>query len=291
MSKRKYTAPAQKIEEYSVKYGVTKERMKYILSEGNEPLLTFNELKIKYDCPTLGRLPEWLGYTIDERNAVIHDIATRAVNKKYTSSLDTWTTREDMYMFLQEYLRKRIHKMHSRGEMYVTCINALNAAIVRHNMECIYIPERLERKATRESETTELQDMLPNNKTYDDDKKFILEIKSIKDTDIRNFLIVTGYLIAEIDLLRADYMNLKISLPQNQQEALDKLEVACDKFIRKEALKLEGNKDRIMKPTAKDVIGALQLNVTVKRSGKVKVDRLFNTLKQYRSDLYELGVV
>lgn len=291
MSKRKYTAPAQKIEEYSVKYGVTKEKMKYILAEGNEPLLTFEELKIKYDCPTLGKLPEWLGCTVDERNNVIHDVAIRAVNRKYTQCLDTWTTREDLYMFLQEYLRKRIHKMHSRGEMYVSCINALNAHIVRHNMECGYIPERLERKATRESETTELQDMLPNNKTYDEDKKFIIEIKSIRDENIRNFLIVTGYLVAEIDLLRADYMQLKITLPQEQQESLDKLEISCDRYIRKEAIKLDGDKERILKPTAKDVIDALQLNIIINKSGKVKIERLFNILKQYRSELYELGVV
>ena len=56
---RKYTSKSQKIDLYSAKYNISKEEVNRILSE-HEDVLTLEELKIKYDNPDIGKLPEWL---------------------------------------------------------------------------------------------------------------------------------------------------------------------------------------------------------------------------------------
>ena len=288
MSKRKYTAPCDKIKQYSVKYGITEKYAKYIMTE-HEDLLTFDELKIKYDCPTLGKLPDWLGQTIDEKNEALHTTIIRAVNKKYTTSLNLWTSKEDLYMYLQELIRKRIHRISSLGELYVTCINALNSHIVRHNMECLYITDRLEQQAIKDKPDTQLMQILPNKRVSDEDEKFLFEIKSIKDKSIKNFLIVTGYLVAQVDALRADYMLLKLQLPESQQISLNELETKCDRYIRKK--EFTGTLPKIIKPTARDVIKALELNTYKTSKGRVITTSVVAKLQEYRNTLISYGVM
>ena len=54
---RKYTSKKQKTKMYAEKYNMEEEEVNRILSE-YEDLLTLDELKIRYDNPNIGILPD-----------------------------------------------------------------------------------------------------------------------------------------------------------------------------------------------------------------------------------------
>ena len=98
---KKYTSKTQKVDMYSEKYGLSKEEVGFILSE-HEDVLTLEQLKIKYDNPNIGKLPEWLS------EQELDNMIWKTIHQCWSPIFEQRLSKQEMYSEHQEYIRKKI---------------------------------------------------------------------------------------------------------------------------------------------------------------------------------------
>lgn len=257
-----YTSKTQKIEMYSEKYSLPKAEIKRILSE-HEDLLTLEELKIKYDNPNIGVLPEWLSE--EELDKMIW----KTIHECWNDMFAIQTTKEDMYMHLQEYVRKKInlYKNHAylKGSLVLRIrslidINKRRSDYFTYSLDEVYTDENSSISIKRyKYEPSENLEELDSYKEYEICEK----IKSIKDKSIQNVLIITGYLLCGIDELRGEYLQLLRNSDASIKESIKLLEDNTLYNDNLDHLKFEGIKVKGVKKkrvTILDIMKALKVD-------------------------------
>lgn len=280
---RKYTSPAQKVEMYSEKYNLEKTEVHRILSE-YEDLLTLDELKIKYDNPNIGQLPEWL--TDEELDKMIW----KTIKSYWSAIFDYNTTREDLYMDLQIYIRLKIKLYSNHAAIKTALVKRMlklakqdypirNKHVVKSIDDCVNVDN--------DSSSLVIGNLYFDEKDDYEDTVFLTGIRSIKDKSIRNLLIITGYLICNITSLKKDYLEILREYDENIQNNIKHLEYLTDTS----ELALITSTKRRRKLKIEDIIKALNLynDKNTKSYPRQKMLQTMDTLKEYlqESELFD----
>ena len=280
---RKYTSKSQKIDLYSAKYNISKEEVNRILSE-HEDVLTLEELKIKYDNPDIGKLPEWLS------EETLDLMIWKTVHQYWSPLFQQRMTKEELYSEHQEYIRKKINLFEN--------VHHVKAALVKR---MLFLVDEYTRKGKYFLGSTDEQ--LPADNLYgsvrykyelpiEDTKNiesdlFIEQIRNIKNKSIKSLLIITGYLLCDITEFRKDYIEILRSSDEEVKMNLQKLEEILEHNEELDLMKYSNIAvtERKKSINIKDIIKALRLNIIDNK--KEKVD---NTLEEIRYYLKCLGI-
>ena len=280
---RKYTSKSQKIDLYSAKYNISKEEVNRILSE-HEDVLTLEELKIKYDNPDIGKLPEWLS------EETLDLMIWKTVHQYWSPLFQQRMTKEELYSEHQEYIRKKINLFEN--------VHHVKAALVKR---MLFLVDEYTRKGKYFLGSTDEQ--LPADNLYgsvrykyelpiEDTKNiesdlFIEQIRNIKNKSIKSLLIITGYLLCDITEFRKDYIEILRSSDEEVKMNLQKLEETLEHNEELDLMKYSNTvvTERKKSINIKDIIKALRLNIIDNK--KEKVD---NTLEEIRYYLKCIGI-
>lgn len=280
---RKYTSKSQKIDLYSAKYNISKEEVNRILSE-HEDVLTLEELKIKYDNPNIGKLPEWLS------EETLDLMIWKTVHQYWSPLFQQRMTKEELYSEHQEYIRKKINLFEN--------VHHVKAALVKR---MLFLVDEYTRKGKYFLGSTDEQ--LPADNLYgsvrykyelpiEDTKNiesdlFIEQIRNIKNKSIKSLLIITGYLLCDITEFRKDYIEILRSSDEEVKMNLQKLEEILEHNEELDLMKYSNIAvtERKKSINIKDIIKALRLNIIDNK--KEKVD---NTLEEIRYYLKCIGI-
>lgn len=280
---RKYTSKSQKIDLYSAKYNISKEEVNRILSE-HEDVLTLEELKIKYDNPDIGKLPEWLS------EETLDLMIWKTVHQYWSPLFQQRMTKEELYSEHQEYIRKKINLFEN--------VHHVKAALVKR---MLFLVDEYTRKGKYFLGSTDEQ--LPADNLYgsvrykyelpiEDTKNiesdlFIEQIRNIKNKSIKSLLIITGYLLCDITEFRKDYIEILRSSDEEVKMNLQKLEETLEHNEELDLMKYSNIvvNERKKSINIKDIIKALRLNIIDNK--KEKVD---NTLEEIRYYLKCIGI-
>ena len=280
---RKYTSKSQKIDLYSAKYNISKEEVNRILSE-HEDVLTLEELKIKYDNPNIGKLPEWLS------EETLDLMIWKTVHQYWSPLFQQRMTKEELYSEHQEYIRKKINLFEN--------VHHVKAALVKR---MLFLVDEYTRKGKYFLGSTDEQ--LPADNLYgsvrykyelpiEDTKNiesdlFIEQIRNIKNKSIKSLLIITGYLLCDITEFRKDYIEILRSSDEEVKMNLQKLEKTLEHNEELDLMKYSNIvvTERKKSINIKDIIKALRLNIIDNK--KEKVD---NTLEEIRYYLKCIGI-
>lgn len=280
---RKYTSKSQKIDLYSAKYNISKEEVNRILSE-HEDVLTLEELKIKYDNPDIGKLPEWLS------EETLDLMIWKTVHQYWSPLFQQRMTKEELYSEHQEYIRKKINLFEN--------VHHVKAALVKR---MLFLVDEYTRKGKYFLGSTDEQ--LPADNLYgsvrykyelpiEDTKNiesdlFIEQIRNIKNKSIKSLLIITGYLLCDITEFRKDYIEILRSSDEEVKMNLQKLEETSEHNEELDLMKYSNIvvNERKKSINIKDIIKALRLNIIDNK--KEKVD---NTLEEIRYYLKCIGI-
>lgn len=280
---RKYTSKSQKIDLYSAKYNISKEEVNRILSE-HEDVLTLEELKIKYDNPNIGKLPEWLS------EETLDLMIWKTVHQYWSPLFQQRMTKEELYSEHQEYIRKKINLFEN--------VHHVKAALVKR---MLFLVDEYTRKGKYFLGSTDEQ--LPADNLYgsvrykyelpiEDTKNiesdlFIEQIRNIKNKSIKSLLIITGYLLCDITEFRKDYIEILRSSDEEVKMNLQKLEETLEHNEELDLMKYSNIvvNERKKSINIKDIIKALRLNIIDNK--KEKVD---NTLEEIRYYLKCIGI-
>lgn len=280
---RKYTSKSQKIDLYSAKYNISKEEVNRILSE-HEDVLTLEELKIKYDNPDIGKLPEWLS------EETLDLMIWKTVHQYWSPLFQQRMTKEELYSEHQEYIRKKINLFEN--------VHHVKAVLVKR---MLFLVDEYTRKGKYFLGSTDEQ--LPADNLYgsvryryelpiEDTKNiesdlFIEQIRNIKNKSIKSLLIITGYLLCDITEFRKDYIEILRSSDEEVKMNLQKLEETLEHNEELDLMKYSNTvvTERKKSINIKDIIKALRLNIIDNK--KEKVD---NTLEEIRYYLKCIGI-
>ena len=274
---RKYTSKSQKIDLYSAKYNISKEEVNRILSE-HEDVLTLEELKIKYDNPNIGKLPEWLS------EETLDLMIWKTVHQYWSPLFQQRMTKEELYSEHQEYIRKKINLFEN--------VHHVKAALVKR---MLFLVDEYTRKGKYFLGSTDEQ--LPADNLYgsvrykyelpiEDTKNiesdlFIEQIRNIKNKSIKSLLIITGYLLCDITEFRKDYIEILRSSDEEVKMNLQKLEETLEHNEELDLMKYSNIvvNERKKSINIKDIIKALRLNIIDNK--KEKVDNTLEEIKYY----------
>ena len=280
---RKYTSKSQKIDLYSAKYNISKEEVNRILSE-HEDVLTLEELKIKYDNPDIGKLPEWLS------EETLDLMIWKTVHQYWSPLFQQRMTKEELYSEHQEYIRKKINLFEN--------VHHVKAALVKR---MLFLVDEYTRKGKYFLGSTDEQ--LPADNLYgsvryryelpiEDTKNiesdlFIEQIRNIKNKSIKSLLIITGYLLCDITEFRKDYIEILRSSDEEVKMNLQKLEETLEHNEELDLMKYSNTvvTERKKSINIKDIIKALRLNIIDNKREKVD-----NTLEEIRYYLKCIGI-
>lgn len=280
---RKYTSKSQKIDLYSAKYNISKEEVNRILSE-HEDVLTLEELKIKYDNPDIGKLPEWLS------EETLDLMIWKTVHQYWSPLFQQRMTKEELYSEHQEYIRKKINLFEN--------VHHVKAALVKR---MLFLVDEYTRKGKYFLGSTDEQ--LPADNLYgsvrykyelpiEDTKNiesdlFIEQIRNIKNKSIKSLLIITGYLLCDITEFRKDYIEILRSSDEEVKMNLQKLEETLEHNEELDLMKYSNIvvNERKKSINIKDIIKALRLNIIDNKREKVD-----NTLEEIRYYLKCIGI-
>lgn len=280
---RKYTSKSQKIDLYSAKYNISKEEVNRILSE-HEDVLTLEELKIKYDNPDIGKLPEWLS------EETLDLMIWKTVHQYWSPLFQQRMTKEELYSEHQEYIRKKINLFEN--------VHHVKAALVKR---MLFLVDEYTRKGKYFLGSTDEQ--LPADNLYgsvrykyelpiEDTKNiesdlFIEQIRNIKNKSIKSLLIITGYLLCDITEFRKDYIEILRSSDEEVKMNLQKLEETLEHNEELDLMKYSNIvvTERKKSINIKDIIKALRLNIIDNKREKVD-----NTLEEIRYYLKCIGI-
>ena len=217
-----YTSKTQKIELYSKKYNKTKEEINRILSE-HEDMLTFEELKIKYDNPNIGKLPDWL----DEES--LHLMIWKTIHTNWNELLASNTTKEDLYMECQEYVRKKIALFENFNHLKASLVLRIRTVCDEYARRAKYFIGSLDE--TYETSDCSIKPKYePSTKSSmqyileENDRELVIKIKELKNKSAQQVLIIIGYLICGINALRYEYLQLLRESDEDIQRSIKIIE-------------------------------------------------------------------
>lgn len=246
-----------KIQKLVETYGINEEKANYIIYT-DDVHLSIEDLKMKYDNPNIGILPDWLS------EESLHNMICKSIHSKLSSTLLTNSSFDDLYQDIQIFVRIRSNKLKNFGYLKCMINNYLLNVISDNKMRQKYIQFNLETPIKTDkghgNDRLKMSDVLVDN---NDDSSIISLIDSIVDKDVKVFLIVVGYLLCRINILKPMYEDVINNSKDSVKSNLKKLEIDLihnDRVddIRKYENHAIDSKRKII--NTKTIIAALELN-------------------------------
>ena len=185
-------------------FGLTQEQAEHIFLD-DESLLTFDELKIRYDNPELGKLPQWLvaegGY--DKLTQIIQ----QGINIKYGVKYNYWISQQDLLQIMYEFVLERIHLYKSEQHIKSAVANRMVWLWRQHTARSSYFDGSLQDPISvnsPEGDDRERSDTIAQKTADIENIDFINHLRQIKNKQVKLLLIATGYMIADIEELKPD---------------------------------------------------------------------------------------
>lgn len=258
---RNYTSKSDKVAMYSKKYNKSTEEVYRILTE-DDSVLTIDELKIKYDDENLadGQLPE--GITEQE----FEDAIKMQVCKLYDYRYSWWISREDLFGDTYLFLRKRKHLLNSPKHVAGAARNYIKNALDQFMWRNAHMEGSLDNPVKESSSSVEgkasYADVLPSSTAEEDVIEMIHTINSISDSNVRDLLIATGYLLCDIYEFRKEYINLLRRADDQTKQNLKRIEDMLKENDALDMRRFEGEKIGRQKHKIQinTIIDALNLN-------------------------------
>lgn len=276
---KKYTSKTQKVDMYSEKYGLSKEEVNRILSE-HEDVLTIEELKIKYDNPNIGVLPEWL--TEESLDLMIW----KTIHQYWSPIFEQRLTKEELYSEHQEYIRKKIalfeNHNHIKGALVKRMIT-LAQEYVRKGKYFLGSTDEVLATDNVYGIARYKYEMPVSDESTIEDEIFLDRVRSIKDKSVRNLLIITGYLLCDIEGLRKDYIELLRTCDDADiKNNISQLESIVRHNDEIEMCKYDNiaTTERKQRLSIKDVIVALKMNI-LDNNHKENTNKTLDEVKYY----------
>lgn len=193
------------------KYGLNEDEAIRIIKADN-CVLTLEELRIKYDNPNLGKeYPEWLTPTDH------YKMCCTTVRNVYNANFVNICTAEDLAhtLFVNTSLKLNTMKNHKMLKDYIVkqSMNIYRDATRRSKY---WAPRSIDDKVFYDTTLNSYDNnkkltFVENLKNFDtekDEQECLLAVKSIKNREIRELLILCGYIIGNINGFRADFIDI-----------------------------------------------------------------------------------
>lgn len=197
----------EKLEMY-VSKGLTKEEAEELIAYNCEEILSIEQLRVKFNYPEMGKgYPNWI--TPEEHMKICFKTAKEQYSTEKFGELGTETV-QDLAVKLYIYSAIRLNKISSPANLKTALINICknykrqNAKRKKMWSESLDTPVPTKLTSTEEQFTK--YDFLSTNEDVTDSEKEVVDcIRSIKNKEVRDVLVIAGYLLANINGLYTDY--------------------------------------------------------------------------------------
>lgn len=238
------------------KYGLTEEEATRIVKADN-CLLNIDELRVKYDYPDLGRkYPDWLS-PIEH-----YKMCCATVRQMYNNNFERICTPEEMASIL--YIKSSIKLNTLKNHKH------LKAALVTMSMGICRDGMRRQKYWNNKSlDDTVVEDGIPMYETIvskdneREEQECLNAVKSIKNREVRELLIIAGFIIGRIGYFEKEFMDIvNNSKYVDKTKLIELLEqvVKNDELDMKRASNIKV-KERKIKITMKSVLEAYKTDL------------------------------
>lgn len=278
---KKYTSKTDKIALYSKKYNMSEEDVYRILTE-HEDILSFEELKIKYDNPNIGKLPEWLS------EEELSNMIWNTIHHYWSTIFEQRMTKEELFSEHQEYIRKKIGLYENHHHIKAALVKRMMTLANEYTRKGKYFVGSTDEVFDSDSNgTVRYKYECPVYQETDVENSILLnKIRNVKHEEVRNLLILTGYLICDIDELRKDYLKLLRSYDKDTRHSIRELEVIVlnnDQLDRDRI-------DKISRKEKKKSLKIIDLIKATKFNEKIGVG-VNESLEEFKSYLLVTGLI
>lgn len=268
----------KKIENLVKKYNISNDYAQYIINT-DEELLNITDLKLKYDNPNFGKLPDWLS---EEELSLMIWKSIQQTKCKNTYLFES-ITEDDLYQDIQLRIRKKSNKIKNYQYLKAMISKWILTIIVNTNRNKCYIPVSLnDTYMDNKDNSFEYTDILYNHDDIDD-SNICQSIESIPDQSIQQFLIIVGYLVCNILELRNKYYTIYENSSNDIKENLTLLEteIINNDFSLSTVNRFQRQRknNTLIKNYIKKIIIILNLNIFQNRSKKTTMSKNFSINK------------
>lgn len=261
---------SEKIKRIMDNYGISYESAEYIVTTPEDDL-TFEELKMKLDNPNIGVLPDW----ISEQNL---SFMIKKSIRCFKPQIDYLAiSEEDIYQDVQLFVRKKSNRLVNYNCLKAIISNRIRTYIGKEQRVKDYIPHSLDRPIdiTKGQNTFReyFQSVDDTLMAYDGECIYAKDptiselevldlIASIKDNDLRDILIVTGYLLCDIEILKDMYLDMYNKKRPSIKSKLDALaeKIRYNMLLELDDVVIDGKKLRKKPVSFISVLASLNLD-------------------------------
>lgn len=186
------------------KYGLSEEEATRIVKESDD-LLNIEELRMKYDYPELGiKYPEWL--TPIEH----YKMCCATVKSMYNSNYASICTPEEMASILYVKSSVKLKQIHTFQHLKVGLVTiAMNLYRDNSRRQKYWSDKTLDTELeTKDGSVMTGYDVIVSRDKEDEEMKCLLSVKSIKNREVREILILCGFIIGGLESFRNDFIDI-----------------------------------------------------------------------------------
>lgn len=186
------------------KYGLSVEDATRIVKESDD-LLNIEELRMKYDYPDLGvAYPEWL--TPIEH----YKMCCATVKSMYNSNYASICTPEEMASILYVKSSVKLKQIHTFQHLKVGLVTiAMNLYRDNYRRQKYWSDKTLDTELeTSDGSVMTCYDTIESRDKDKEERDCLIAVKSIKNREVREILILCGYIIGGLETFRADFMDI-----------------------------------------------------------------------------------
>lgn len=186
------------------KYGLSDEEATRIVKESDD-LLNIEELRMKYDYPELGiKYPEWL--TPIEH----YKMCCATVKSMYNSNYASICTPEEMASILYVKSSVKLKQIHTFQHLKVGLVTiAMNLYRDNSRRQKYWSDKTLDTELeTKDGSVMTGYDVIVSRDKEDEEMKCLLSVKSIKNREVREILILCGFIIGGLESFRNDFIDI-----------------------------------------------------------------------------------
>lgn len=248
------------------KYGLSEQEAKRIVKE-DDMLLSVEELRMKFDNPDLGKTyPSWLT-PVDH-----YKICCATVRQMYNGNFAKICTPEELAstLFIMTSNKLNTYKNHQHLKSAVVT-SAMR--VCRDNMrrQKYWSSQSLDDKFNEDSDLTNYERIVAND-TEKEERDCLNAVMSIKNREVREILILTGFIVGGIDSFTQEFKNI---ITNSDLINRDKLVELLGNIDRNEDINIKKFDDKTYKArrtriSFKSILGVFNTDLDVK-SARIEI--------------------
>lgn len=184
------------------KYGLSEKEATEIVKE-DDMVLSVDDLRKKYDNPDLGKnYPEWLT-PIDH-----YKICCATVRQMYNGNFAKICTPEELAsnLYIMTSIKLNTYKNHKHLKAAIVT-SAMRICRDSMRRQKYWSGQSLDSKVNEESSQTIYEKVVAKD-TEQEERDCLNAVMSIKNREVREILILTGYIVGGINMFREEFINI-----------------------------------------------------------------------------------